>query len=270
LERRVGNLPLAPCLVRRGFTGPNGYGGLQHHPVRRALRAAVCLIALLSGRVQAQLPGQPVGQGSGPVSELSTNIGAASRPVHQPGRSVRDAGTGRLSGNSVRGSVSGDLVSGPVSEISVGPVTANVPVTSSSVGESSSGAVKKDVNSPLGEMISQPLRELGALQEQLRAIQPLPRNTPLPSELEAEEAAAQAAAESAPGPPEEPQTEPEEAAEQAVVSDSQEGPAEVPEAAPMEEIVEPQAMEEAPLEAAPPEEAPQPQDSATPAAAAPQ
>ena len=97
------------------------------------------------------------------------------------GRSVRSAG--RLGGNSVRGSVTGDVVSGPVSEISVRGAMAGPPVTGGgSVGQASVGAVKKDVASPLGEMISEPLRELGPLQDQLRAIQPLRRDDASPDE----------------------------------------------------------------------------------------
>jgi hypothetical protein len=145
---------------------------------------------------RAEVGGEPVRQGSGPLSDLSTNGGAGSGPVHQRGRSVRDGSMGNLGGNPVRGSVTGDVRSGPVSELSVGPATESRPVTGGgTVTDSSAGAVKKDITSPLGEMISAPLHELGPLQEQLRAVQPLPRLTPLPSEVQsALDAEAQAAA----------------------------------------------------------------------------
>jgi hypothetical protein len=90
---------------------------------------------------------------------------------------------GPLSGNPVRGSVTGDVVSGPLSDISVGPVTADNPMAGGgTVGQASAGAVTKDLASPLGQMISAPLHDLGPLQDRLRAIQPLPRNGPAPEE----------------------------------------------------------------------------------------
>ena len=121
---------------------------------------------------------QTAGLSSGPVSGLSTNVGDGSGPV----RGSVGAGSlngGRFSGKPVRGSVTGDVVSGPFSDISAGSVTADNPMAGGgSVGQASAGAVKKDVDSPLGQMISAPLRDLGPLQDRLRAIRPLPRNAP--------------------------------------------------------------------------------------------
>lgn len=170
----------------------------------RALMLAVLVTTVFIGSqssARAQLTGDPVHDRSGSLSNLSTNVGAGSAPVHERGRSVRESSRLRLGGNPVRGSVTGDLRSGPVSELSVGPVTASHPVTGGgSVTESSAGAVKKDINSPLGELISEPLTDLGPLQEQLRAVQPVPRQTPMPSErLADEEAATQAVVEQAVG-----------------------------------------------------------------------
>lgn len=148
-------------------------------------------LLLIAAATQAQLPGEPVHQGTGPVSELSTHVGAGSGPVRGAGGSLRQGAPGQLSGRSVRGSVTGDVTSGPLSDISADAVTSSVPVTGGgSVGDASVGAVMKDAASPLGERISDPLRELGPLQEQLRALQPLPRFTPLPSEQRAQEDAA--------------------------------------------------------------------------------
>ena len=42
------------------------------------------------------------------------------------------------------------------------------PLTSGAVAEASAGAVKHDIDSPLGERISSPLRELGPLQQAMR------------------------------------------------------------------------------------------------------
>jgi hypothetical protein len=140
------------------------------------------LVAVLHTPVSAETAGKPVGQGSGPVRDLSKNVGAGSGPVRGsvgPG-AVNSA---PLGGNSVRASVNGDVVSGPVSDITVGAVTSGRTVSGGgTVEQSSAGAVTKDIRSPLGEVISQPLRELGPLQARLRAIQPAPRTGPIPGE----------------------------------------------------------------------------------------
>jgi hypothetical protein len=155
---------------------------------RRVLRLAMA-VALLGGLVlpfqatRAQVKGKPVREGSGPVSEISTNVGAGSAPVHVRGASPRDRDPARLSGNSVRASAARDLRSGPVSEISSGPVSARRDLGRTvTVTESSTGAVKLDRAAPIGERIADPLRELGDLQEHLRNVQPLPpaESEPLP------------------------------------------------------------------------------------------
>lgn len=100
-------------------------------------------------------PSQPVGAGSGSMHGSGT-IGESSEPVHSG--PVRDATTRSMH-------------SGPVSSMSRGPMTQpqNAPV-GGSMTEASSGAVKHDLDRPLGSRISQPLRELAPLQEQLRRL----------------------------------------------------------------------------------------------------
>src|SRR5256885_237101 len=99
-------------------------------------------ILVFAHTAAAQVGGGPVHQGSGPLSELSTNVGAGSGPVSGAGGSIRAGSPGRLSGNSVRESVTGDVLSGPVSDVTVGAVTADQPVTGgAAVSESSAGAV---------------------------------------------------------------------------------------------------------------------------------
>jgi hypothetical protein len=89
-----------------------------------------------------------VGAGAGTVGEGSHGS-MHSRPVRDPG---------------TRG-----MLSGPVSELSRGPVyQPQRPRYGDSISETSAGAVKHDTASPLGERISQPLRELGPLQEEMR------------------------------------------------------------------------------------------------------
>jgi hypothetical protein len=126
---------------------------------------------------QAQVKSRPVSEGSGPVSEISTNVGTGSAPVHVRGQTVRTGNPARLSGNSVRASAARDVRSGPVSEISAGPVSAQRQSRKTvMMTDSSAGAVKLDRDSAIGERIADPLRELGALQDQLRNVQPLPRS----------------------------------------------------------------------------------------------
>jgi hypothetical protein len=129
---------------------------------------------LLPAGAFAQVTGKAVGDGSGPVSELSTNVGAGSRPVHESGRSVGPADAGPISGHSVRGSARLDVRSGPVSEISAGPVgTQRSDHSTAVVGDASRGAVKLDRHDPIRQPIAEPVTELRDLQQSLRAIEPL-------------------------------------------------------------------------------------------------
>ena len=140
------------------------------------LLPTTCALLLSGSIAAAQVYGGPVRQDSGPIRELSTNVGDGSGPVRERAGGLRDGNAGRLSGNSVRGSATGDLVSGPVSDISLGPVTSGRPSSGGgTVTDVSVGAVTKDIDSPIRAGIAAPVRGLGPLQEQLRAIRPLPR-----------------------------------------------------------------------------------------------
>ena len=140
------------------------------------LRALAVTVLVGSSGAHAEMPGGPVRRDSGPLRELSTNVGDGSGPVRESGGTLREASAGRLSGNSVRGSVSGDLVSGPVSDISAGPVTSGRSMSGhGTVTDVSAGAVTKDIDSPIREGIAAPVHSLGPLREQLRALEPLPR-----------------------------------------------------------------------------------------------
>jgi hypothetical protein len=218
------------------------------------------LLAVLLSRLSAahgQVRSNPVHQGTGPLSDLSTNVGAGSGPVHERGRSVRDGSLGTLSGNAVRDGGRGGMLSGPVSDISAGPVTSGQPVSGGgTMTDAGAGAVKKDANSPLGERISQPVRELGPLLDQLRALQP-------GSSEPAEEAAPELQAGQEEGVPEAPiaadqaadNEEPAAAESEAAAPDVA---AEVEAAAPQEEVEEPAPDAEA--------EAPPDQDNGAPPA----
>ena len=197
------------------------------HFARRVSQISiVAVLALLQIAAHAQVRGGDVRRDSGPISELSTNVGAGSGPVHERGRSVHDAVGGRLGGTSVRDSVTRDVSSGPVSDVSVGAVTAGQPVTGGeTVSDASAGAVTKDTDSPLGAMISEPLSELQPLQERLRAIQPVPRGAP---DIEQENSAEPASEEGAEV------TNPDESAEPASAPAAEENAADIGAAVPEE------------------------------------
>jgi len=121
---------------------------------------------LLDGRLVAE----PVGEDSGPVSELSRPIGEG-RPVSSGRGPTLGESSGIVNSPPVSGSSVGSMISGPVSEISSGAVTSYKPMTGGgSITENSAGAVTKDIASPLGEPIADPLRDLGPLQARLRTL----------------------------------------------------------------------------------------------------
>jgi len=224
-------------------------------PLVRNLRGRppvlLLLLALAHTPSLAQVKGRPVGEGSGPLSEVSTNLRAGGAPVSAARRSLSEDTAGRLGGNPVRGSLQYDVRSGPVSEVSVGPVTSGRAVTAAPVAAASVGAVTKDAGAPLGARISEPLRDLGPLQASLRALQPLPRSADvLPPEADAAWTGAAgsggADAQMEAEPPGEPPAEPQAEEGAAEVADLDE---ETPEDAPPDEP-EIQEPEEPPLEEA--------------------
>lgn len=143
-------------------------------------RINTCVVAglVLAGSVasstlaQVRQPGESLsaGDGAGLLSDVSTNVGHGSLSVHDGAQTL-----GETSGGSVRsaGPVSDmdtrSMLSGPVSSMSRGPVYEPRSLSGGSITEASAGAVKHDITNPLGTRISDPLRELGPLQEQMRA-----------------------------------------------------------------------------------------------------
>jgi hypothetical protein len=112
---------------------------------------------------------KPAGEGSGPVSELSVPLGTGAAPVHERGRTVREGSGGPIKSGPVRDAGTRSMKSGPVSELSRGAAVEGRAMTGSgSIGASSAGAVKKNLASPLGERISDPLSELAPLRDILR------------------------------------------------------------------------------------------------------
>jgi hypothetical protein len=109
------------------------------------------------------------GEGAGPLSDISTPLRNPSVSVHDGAQTLGESSSGSVHSGPVRDSTTRSMLSGPVSEISRGPMRQPQPsLSGGSQTEASAGAVKHDIASPLGERISQPLRELGALQQQMR------------------------------------------------------------------------------------------------------
>ncbi len=217
-----------------------------------------CLLwaALLSSAVASgQVHGGPVRQGdSGPVSQGSRDVRSGSGPVYEPGISVGQSGSPPISGSSVRESATADVRSGPVEDFSSGPVTSGQTVAGSgAVSDTKTYTFTHDVESLIGPGV--PAHSLSHLQEQIRAIQPLP---PEGAATEEEAAAQPPAAEEAPAG--EPVTEP--------TPEEEITPEEPSEPEPTAETSEPEAAAPTPGEEASGETEPEaePGEAAEPAA----
>jgi hypothetical protein len=140
-------------------------------PARLLIVLLACLVLPALARAQVRQPGAALsaGEGSGTLSDVSTNVGHDSRPMHG-GPTVGESSGGPIGSDPVSDARTRSMLSGPVSSISSGPMRApRAPLSGGSVSAASAGAVKHDSSSPLGTRISDPLRELSALQEQMRA-----------------------------------------------------------------------------------------------------
>lgn len=123
-------------------------------------------------RAQVRNPEDTIsaGEDAGPLSDVSRPLRDDSASVHDGLGTIGENSAGPVRSGPVRDGRARSMLSGPVSEVSQGPMTEpRPPLTSGAVAEASAGAVKHDIASPLGERISEPLRELGALRAQMRA-----------------------------------------------------------------------------------------------------
>jgi hypothetical protein len=139
--------------------------------IHSAVVAAFAVLTVAHARAQVRDPQNAIsaGEHAGPLSDVS-------RPLHDDSVSVYDGlSIGETSGGPVYSGAMRDaavrgMLSGAVSDISAGPMRQpQLPLSGGAMTEASMGAVKHDIDSPLGERISEPLRELGPLQEALRA-----------------------------------------------------------------------------------------------------
>jgi len=147
---------------------------LRRTQLRRYALITVVL-AVASSAVHAEVGrSASVRDGSGSVSDGRRSVRPSHGSVRGDARSVHDGSAPRRRANPVRDGSSGPVTSGPVSEMSRGPVTEHRGVVGNGgVGAASAGAVTKDLASPLGEMIADPVRDLSRLHEQLRTLRPL-------------------------------------------------------------------------------------------------
>jgi hypothetical protein len=136
------------------------------------LAVVVSVAAACPALSQVRPPGTGLsaGEGAGILSDVSTNVGAGSRPMSDGSLTIGEASGGPVRSGPVRDPNTRGMLSGPVSSMSQGPVyQPGRSLSSGSMTEASAGTVKQDSDHPLGTRISDPLRELGPLQEQMRA-----------------------------------------------------------------------------------------------------
>lgn len=137
-----------------------------------ALAAGVLLGIATAASAQVRNPGQEtISEHVGPLGPVSVPVSAGSRPVRDGLGTIGETSRPMHGGGPVRDRWTRSMRSGPVSSLSRGPMTQ--PRTAphgGSVTAASAGAVKHDIDRPLGSRISQPLRELAPLQQHLRAL----------------------------------------------------------------------------------------------------
>lgn len=168
----------------RGSEQPSVLGGLLTS-TRSPLPASILItfpaapIVLLLGAFAAALLALPliafpaVAQVTDPealsLSEVSQPVGMGSRSVHDGSSTLREGSVGSMKSRPVHDGTSRSMKSGPVSDISRGPMSEHRSLYGArSMFEASAGAVTKDTASPLGERISAPISELVDLQQILR------------------------------------------------------------------------------------------------------
>jgi hypothetical protein len=137
----------------------------------------VVVIAWAGPRIaQAQVrqPGETesAGEHAGPLADISRPLSDGSSAVGDGTKTIGESSGGSIGTDAIPVHLpyGPTVLSGPVSSISRGPVDAIPASIAPAVEEASTGAVKHDALSPLGEQISQPLRELAPLRDQMRKL----------------------------------------------------------------------------------------------------
>lgn len=139
--------------------------------VRLLVAVGLCAALALPAGAQVRTPGQgAVSENEGSIGEDSPTIGEVSKPVGD-GLSIGDTSRGPIGSGPMSDLRTRSMLSGPMSSISSGPMSAGRSMTGGpSMTEASAGAVKHDTDAPLGQRISAPLRELAPLQDQLKRL----------------------------------------------------------------------------------------------------
>jgi hypothetical protein len=133
------------------------------------LVAALCTVKPAHAQVRQPQDTISAGEHAGPLSDVSRPLRDDSIAVHDGAATIGESATDSARSGSIRDGGTRSMLSGSVSDASRGPMSEpRPPITSGAVAEASAGAVKHDIASPLGERISDPLRELGPLQKQMR------------------------------------------------------------------------------------------------------
>ncbi len=162
----TGILDAALVLWRRGIRRREGTVGV-----------ILLFLAITGGRALAEPGGHPVSEDGGPISELSRSIGTGSQPVHERGRTLHETSAGPLSGNAVADSTTGNVTSGPVSDLSAGSVRSDrTGLRRGALQAEPSGMVPTGADAAPAGVPGQAAGDLTGLQAQLRGIRPLPRN----------------------------------------------------------------------------------------------
>ncbi|MCK6553939.1 hypothetical protein L6Q96_05055 [Candidatus Binatia bacterium] len=143
-----------------------------------------CLLAVAAAFVvapaMAQVASRPVGEGSGPVSEISRGIKRDSGPVFGDGGPVRGLSVESGSVGSVGGSVTGTVRSGAIKDITVGSVRTQLPPGFYAGAQRDAAAEMQidDRDESDFSLVAEPVPDLGPLAEVMRAIRPLPEYEP--------------------------------------------------------------------------------------------
>jgi hypothetical protein len=143
--------------------------------MRRVSALLLALLCALPATAQMRTPGSgAVSEDAGPIGEDSGPVGAGSRSMYERytiGESSGAQPDDTRTGGPVRDRNTRSMHSGPVASMSSGPMTQPRTLPDGgSITENSAGAVKHDIDQPLGSRISEPIRELAPLQAHLREL----------------------------------------------------------------------------------------------------
>jgi len=159
-----------------------------------SLLASAAGVALCIAPAAAQVASKPVGQDSGPVSEITRGVKEDSGPVFGDGGPVRGLSVEAGSDGPVRGSTSGTVRTGAIKDVTVGSVRTQLPPGFYAPLQREEAAEMRidDFEEPEPPPAAETVWDLRPLADTMRRIQPLPEHEPA-ADGTAEEDVAQAA-----------------------------------------------------------------------------